>query len=344
LKQRNILVGFRLNDALVQQIESVHPGVRVHLVAEEIGALLGRGARGVPGLGEASEEDRTRAESRLAPLLEEAEVFFGIRVLPDLVARSPHLRWVQLVAHGIDQIHGDIMDGGVTVTTGRGNYAPVIAEHVLLLMLMLMRQTPLLAVQQGERRWQRLYPGEMEGKVVGLVGLGSIGMAVARAAQGFGMRVLAVKRTAFTGEDFPNIDQLMPPESLNTLLGSSDFVVLGLPLTTDTRHIIGREELRAMKPSAYLINVARGGVMDDSALAEALREGWIAGAGLDVFEEEPLPPHSPLWNMPNTIITPHMAGLSDRFVERGTSLFCENLGRYIRGEPLMNVLDLQRGY
>ncbi|MDP7240232.1 MAG: D-2-hydroxyacid dehydrogenase, partial [Dehalococcoidia bacterium] len=325
MKQRNVLVGFRLSDAQVQQIESVHPGVRVHLVAEEIGALLGRGARGVPGLGEATDEAHIRAESRLTPLLEKAEVFFGIRVLPDLVARSPHLRWVQLVAHGIDQIRGDIMDGGVIVTTGRGNYASVIAEHVLLLMLMLMRQVPLLMAQQGERRWQLIYPGEMHGKVVGLVGLGSIGMAVARAAQGFGMQIMAVKRTAFTGEGFPDIDQVMQPESLNTLLGSSDFVVLGVPLTAETRGLIGREELRAMKPSAYLINVARGGVMDDSALVEALREGWIAGAGLDVFEEEPLPARSPLWTMPNAIITPHMAGLSDRFVERGAGLFCDNL-------------------
>jgi phosphoglycerate dehydrogenase-like enzyme len=314
-------------------------------VADEVVTLLGRGAREVPGLeGEVAEEDRARAEARLTPLLQEAEIYFGIRVLPDLVARSPKLQWVQLVAHGIDHIHGDIMNGGVTVTTGRSSYAPIIAEHVLLLMLMLVRQAPRFMAHQQERRWERLYPGELQGRTVGLVGLGSIGMAVARAARGFGMKVMATRRTAAAGEVFPDVDEVVPPGSLNYLLQHSDFVVLCVPLTQETRGIIGREELRAMKPTAYLINVARGGVVEDAILAEALGEGWIAGAGLDVFDKEPLPADSPLWSTPNTIVTPHMAGLSGRFVERATSLFCENLGRYIRGEPLLNVLDLKRGY
>ncbi len=344
MKQYTGLVSLRLEEDLLQQIASVHPGGRVHRVAEEVSTLLGRGARGVPGLGEAKEEDRARAEARLMPLLQEAEAYFGIRVLPDLVARSPKLRWVQLVAHGVDHIRGDIMNGGVTVTTGQGTFAPVIAEHVLLMMLMLERQAPRLLASQRQRQWEHLYPGEMEGKTVGLVGLGSIGLAVARAARGFGMRVLAIKKTAFTRGDTPGVDEAVSPDSLPHLLKHSDFVVLCLPLTAETRHIIGREELRTMKPTAYLINVARGPVVDEAALTQALQEGWIAGAGLDVFEKEPLPAESPLWGLPNTIVSPHMAGLSDRFVERSTSLLCENLGRYIRGEPQLNVLDLKRGY
>ncbi|MEE9202783.1 MAG: D-2-hydroxyacid dehydrogenase [Dehalococcoidia bacterium] len=344
MKQYNVLVGLRLGEDLLQQIASVHPGVRVHLVTDEVSALLGRGARGVPGMGEAPQEDRDRAEARLVPLLQEAEAYFGIRVLPDMVARSPKLRWVQLVAHGIDHIRGDIMNGGVTVTTGQGTFAPIIAEHVLLLMLMLVRQAPRFLAHQQEQRWKQLYPGELEGKTVGLVGLGSIGMPVARAARGLGMRVLGIKKTALTGEALPDVDEVVPPDSLPHLLQHSDFVVLCLPLTAETRGIIGQEELRTMKPTAYLINVARGGVVDEAALVQALREGWIAGAGLDVFEKEPLPAESPLWSMPNTIVSPHMAGLSERFVERATGLFCENLGRYIRGEPLLNLLDLKQGY
>lgn len=329
---------------MVKEIAAVHPGVRLHLVADEVSALLGQRAERVPGLGKGTGMDPAQAEARLTPLLQEADIYFGIRVLPDMVARSPRLRWVQLVAHGIDHIQGDIMQGKVTVTTGRGAYAAIIAEHVLMLMLMLARQAPRILANQQQRRWERLYPGELDGNTVGLVGLGSIGAAVARAAQGFGMRVLGTRRTAAPGESLPYVDEVVPPGSLPYLLRNSDFVVLCVPLTPHTRRLIGQEELRAMKPTAYLINVARGGVVDDAALVQALREGWIAGAGLDVFEQEPLPPDSPLWTTPNTIVTPHMAGLSERFTERATRLFCQNLGRYIRGEPLLNELDLDRGY
>jgi len=191
--------------------------------------------------------------------------------------------------------------------------------------------------------WEgRRSSGELCGKTLGIVGLGGIGSEVAKRAKAFGMRVIATRRRPDRRSEFA--DEVRGADELGWLLGESDFVAVCSALTHETRHLIGAEELKRMKATAYLINIGRGGLVDEGALVAALRGGEIAGAGLDVFEREPLPSESPLWEMPNVMITPHDAGSSPRSHERLMEVFLENLRRYVAGEPLLNVVDKRAGY
>jgi phosphoglycerate dehydrogenase-like enzyme len=208
---------------------------------------------------------------------------------------------------------------------------------------MLAKQAPRFMRQQAEYQWKRFYVTDLSRCTLGLIGLGSIGQRVAQNARSFGMRVIATRRT-LTKEFIPEIDELVPRDRLEYLLKESDFVVLALPLTPATRNYIGERELRVMKPSAFLINISRGGLLDESALIDALQEQRLAGAGLDAFQMEPLPPENPLWHMDGVIITPHIGGLSPYLVENANRLFMENLRRYLIGKPLLNVFDRDRGY
>jgi phosphoglycerate dehydrogenase-like enzyme len=213
------------------------------------------------------------------------------------------------------------------------------------MMIMLAKGWPGLVRAQARREWTRFWPRVLAGQTVGIVGLGSIGRAVARLAKAFDMRVLGVRRSGAPLEcaDY-EVDGIFGPLDLLNVLAESDYVVLALPLTEETHHLIGELALRAMKPSAYRIHVSRGAVIDEAALVRALKEGEVAGAGLDVFESEPLPPESELWGMDNVIISPHIAGGTPRYMELAVDLFCENLRRYLAGEPLRNVVDTKRGY
>jgi phosphoglycerate dehydrogenase-like enzyme len=214
-----------------------------------------------------------------------------------------------------------------------------------MVMLMFAKGAHRLLRAQSERRWTRLLPSELRDRTVGVVGMGAIGTEVARLAQAAGCRVLAIRRSAAarrSGE--APADEVLPPSDLPYLLSESDYVVLSVPLTEETRHLIGPDELRAMKPTAVLINISRGAVVDEVALVRALKEGVIGGAGLDVFEREPLPDDSELWGMENVILTPHISGGTERYFQRAVPIFCENLRRYLDGRPLLNVVDPQRGY
>ena len=215
-----------------------------------------------------------------------------------------------------------------------------------MLMLMLAKRIRQLGDQQQQKRWERFTAGDLDGKTVGVLGLGHIGEATARRCKAFGMRVLATRRSCTRREsrDDGMADEVFPPGQVLEMLPQCDFVVLALPLTAETRHILGERELRALKPATFVINVGRGGLIDEPALIRALREGRIAGAGLDVFETEPLPPGSPLWEMPNVIVTPHMAGGTESHDERVSAILRENLGRYMQGRPLLNLLHPERGY
>jgi phosphoglycerate dehydrogenase-like enzyme len=192
--------------------------------------------------------------------------------------------------------------------------------------------------------WYNLRGRELEDQTIGIIGLGSIGRHIAHLARAFGMRVLATRRTIHGDERDPSVDQLFPMSHLRDMLRQSDYVVVAVPLTAETEHLIGEEELRAMQPHSYLVNVARGRVVNEAVLIRALQQGWIAGAGLDVTEEEPLPPDSPLFSLPNVILTPHISGETVRYDRRLTSLFAGNLRRYRSGEPLLNLYDPVRGY
>ena len=344
MKEYRLLVANDMEESQLREIAAIDPRLRVDWVAEEFSAILGKAAQGLPMLRQDISLEPAAAQARLAPLLKEAEILYALRVLPDLLKQSPKLRWVHVVSHGIDRLRGDLLESDVTITTGQGSHAEAVAEHAMTMTLMLARQMPRFSDQQWEHRWERRFQGvELSQSTLGLVGLGSIGKQVAHYAQAFGMRVIATRRT-FTETPPPEVDELVPRERLEYLLRESDFVVLALPFTPDTRNLIGERELRAMKPSAFLINISRGGMVDEPALIRALQEKRIAGVGLDVFQAEPLSADSPLWDMPNVIITPHIAGLSPQFVENANRLFMENLRRYLNGKPLLNVFDRTRGY
>jgi phosphoglycerate dehydrogenase-like enzyme len=192
--------------------------------------------------------------------------------------------------------------------------------------------------------WYNLGGRELADQTLGIVGLGSIGRRIARLGRAFGMRVVAMRRSSAGGEKDPDADQVFPANRLYDLLAMSDYVVISVPLTPQTEKLMGEAELRAMRPNAYLVNIARGRVVDEQALIRALHEGWIAGAGLDVVEKEPLPSDNPLYSMPNVILTPHISGASVHYDERLAALFAENLRRYRAGQPLTNRYDPSRGY
>jgi phosphoglycerate dehydrogenase-like enzyme len=262
---------------------------------------------------------------------------------------APRLRWVQLAGDGVDYLHGrPIIRSDVTITNARVFAAP-ITEYVIASMVMFSRLLPKALREFGaERRWPRdhwsEYAGtELAGKTLAIVGHGSIGRQLARVAQAMDMTVIATRRS-ITEPTCENGVEVFPPGALHEVLARGDFVVICLPLTPETEGSIGEPELRLMKPTAYLVAVGRGRVIDESALLRCLREGWIAGAGLDVFAQRPLPTDSPFFDLPNVIMTPHMSGISAEYYERMTTLFCDNLGRYLAGEPLLNLVDKEKGY
>jgi phosphoglycerate dehydrogenase-like enzyme len=205
------------------------------------------------------------------------------------------------------------------------------------------RRAGLFRLQEA-KKWERITPSGLRGKTAGIVGLGHIGREIARLSKAFGMRVVATRRGAKHVGTMRYVDAVYPAARLPELLAESDFVVLSLPYTPETEKIIGEKELGMMKPSAFLINIARGGVVDEEALIRALEEKRIAGAGLDVFSIEPLPADSRLWGMKNVIVSPHMSGNMDDYIERATDLFVRNLGRYLEGKRMLTVVDKKKGY
>jgi phosphoglycerate dehydrogenase-like enzyme len=231
-----------------------------------------------------------------------------------------------------------------------------IAEYVLMMILAISRRLPQLLELQRERTWQPLEGTELRDVTVGIVGLGSIGRAVGALATSFGCRVVAVRRRshdvvdATVGDDDEpafgpvRVDRVGGPDTLATLLSESDFVVLAAPLTPETEEMINAETLAMIKPGAWLINVARGRLIDERALLRALRDGHLGGAVLDTFRDEPLPPMSSFYDLPNVIVTPHTAWSSGRVLDRSVELFCDNLRRFAAGEPLLNVVDPSAGY
>jgi len=320
-----------MTEELLLKIGSVDPRVMVRtaedLVVEESDGDLGR----------REEFDR---------LLAEAEVIFGTRIPQDLVHRAPNLRWIQMMGVGPEKLrNSDIWKSSVILTNARGVSATPLAEFVLCMMLMFVTRAPLCFELKRKKQWDRFLRTDLQGKTVGIIGLGSIGREVARLSKAMGMRVLAMRRSSIAGEQAPNVGFVFSTEQLEELLAGSDFVVLTLPLTPATRGMIGEAQIKAMKASGCIINISRGDIIDEEALIRALQDGTIAGAGLEVFSTEPLPPESPLWDLPNVIFNPHCGGgnRADQLV-RLTDLFCENLRRYFRAEALINTIDRVKGY
>lgn len=342
----NVLVTVALEPELLDQIRSLDPRLDVRVLdRDEASVYWGR----QPEQAAAAAEVRARLEAALA----QAEVLFGFPPRLDLAAalaeRLPRLRWFQATSAGVDRLLESgalrlLAERGVVVTNARGLHATPIGEYVMAAMLMFCKGAPRFIRAQAQRRWDRFMPLELRGKTVGIVGMGAIGSEVARLSKAFGCRVLAIRRSATARAGHEHADLVLPPSGLPFLLGESDFVVLATPLTPETRRLIGEPQLRAMKPAAYLINIGRGAIVDEAALVRALREGWIAGAALDVFEQEPLPPDSELWGLENLVISPHISGGTERYMQRAVAIFTGNLRRYLDGSPLENVVDPQRGY
>jgi phosphoglycerate dehydrogenase-like enzyme len=244
----------------------------------------------------------------------------------------------------------ELIKSSVILTNSREVHGPVVAEHVVALMFAMARKIPQSVLLQQKRIWgqetiwkEGPHPQEIAGATLGLIGVGSIGGRVARIAASLGMRVIAVREHPEKGTP-DGVDQVFPLSELDQLLSQSDFVVIAAPLLAATERLINADRLARMKPSAYLINVGRGPQVDQPALIEALRSRQIAGAALDVFDREPLPPDSPLWNLDNLLITPHTAGLTGKLWERHYQRFSENLRRYTAGEPLLYIVNKHKGY
>ena len=277
----------------------------------------------------------------------DADIMVGYRILPEMLAKARRLRWIQLGSAGIDHtVFPELLASDVIITNVSGIHSHSVSEHVLGLMLAFSRRINIAVRLQMERRYDRspIAPAadELVGKTVGILGLGKIGLELARICKCLGMTVIGTKRTPMEHPAY--VDEILPPSGLASVLDRSDFLVLVLPLTDKTQSMIGECELRLMKPSAYIINVARGQMIDEPALVSALREGRLAGAALDVFSEEPLPPESPLYTLPNVIITPHVAGSHRGYAEHAFQVFKTNLDAFEAGRPMINVFDRKRGY
>ena len=283
--------------------------------------------------------------------LAEAEILFTQSIRPEQFRTASRLRWIHSPAAAVHQfLFPELIESDVILTNAREVHGPVVAEHVLAVIFALAKRVPQDVRFQQKHIWgqeilweQRAAPAEITGATLGLVGLGSIGRNVAKRAAALGMHVICIRQNS-AAETPEGVEEVLPPSRLDELLARSDYVVLAIPVTRQTRGMIGREQLPHMKAEAYLINVGRGPLVQEEALVEALRAKKIAGAALDVFEKEPLPPDSPFWDLENVLVTPHTAGMTTKLWERHYALFSENLRRFLRGEPLLAIVDKKRGY
>jgi phosphoglycerate dehydrogenase-like enzyme len=281
----------------------------------------------------------------------EAEFAAGVREVEYLLALNPprghwaraeRLRLIQVLGAGVDGVlPAPDLPASVALANQRGMSAEPMAEFGLTLVLALLKQLPFFVAAQREHAWRRTLPVRAAGRTLGILGIGAIGEALAVRAAALGMRVIGTQRTP---KGHPAVARIEPPEHSDRVLAESDVVVLLLPLTDETRGLLSRERIARMKPGALLVNLARGGIVDEDALVEALRSGRLAAAAFDVFAEEPLPASSPLWEAPNLWITPHMAGGFPEILDETTRLFAENVARLERGEPIRNPIDRARGY
>lgn len=310
----NVLMAGQVNEAQLAQIRAAVPGGEVRHFG---------------------------SQAELEAQIEDAEVVAG-NLSAAALARAGRLKWVQSWAAGPDALmYPEMVASPIVCTSCKGNGAIPLAEHAILLMLMLNRDMPRWQRAQAEGRWEHRSHGELNGLTCGIIGLGHSGQDLALKCKAFHMRVLGTRRTP---TPTPNVDELFPIERLHELLAQSDFVVVTAPRTPESVGLLGEAEFRVMKPTAHYICFSRGGIADDAALLRALSEGWIAGGGLDAHDQEPLPPDSPFWTLPNAIVTPHNGASTPQTRQRGIDIFVENLRRYQAGEELVNVIDKGRGY
>jgi len=333
-----VLITVQFEPELINQVEAVSPRLVVTTI-------------------EANEAEDVPEEA-----WQEADILYTHKALPDPDS-APQLKWIQFHRAGNEMfMEAPILrKPGLVASSMSGASAPQVAEYVLEMILALGHKLPQIMEHQkradwSEERGEIFQPMELNQSTVGIIGYGSIGRQVAKLLRAFGATVLATKRDAMRPADggySPEgvgdpegdyLQRLYPAEALKSMLKECDYVVVCVPLTKDTQGLIGEAQLAVMKQPAFLVDVSRGGVINHAELIPALAEGQIAGAALDVYPEEPLPEDNPLWKMPNVILTPHIAGVSQEYNCRAVDLFAENLKRYLDGEQLMNLIDVQRGY
>lgn len=341
-----VLIASYLEPELVEQVRQVDE--RLEVLYEP--SLLPKPQfpadhKGAPHTRTAAEESRWRALLARAEILFDFDRSHGV----DLPFVAPRVAWVQATSSGIGEYvrrmgYARSMPGTL-FTTAAGVHAQPLAEFCLLVMLAFRRRLPQLLRDQQRKQWARFATTDLRGRTVVIVGMGQVGREVARLAKALGMHVVGIKRTVagVRAADL-HVDALLAPEELPQALGVAEHLVLIAPHTEETDQMIGARELAMLPDDAVFINIGRGALVDEGALIAALHSGRLLGAGLDVFAEEPLPPESPLWEMPNVIVSPHSASTSDRENARITELFCTNLRHYLAGRPLLNQLQLERGY
>ena len=290
-------------------------------------------------------------EARWLQLLEKADILFDLDQThrQDLPEVAPNVRWLQFTSAGIGQfvkqMGYDVRMPDTVFTTARGVHAKPLAEFCLLTMLMFNKGLLRMLQEKERKHWERYAGTDLHGRTMVIVGVGAVGQEVARVGQALGMTVIGIKRHTENVEPASlNLDELHPPDRLQAALRRAEYLILITPHTPATSNMIGADELALLPQGAVLINIGRGALVDEPAMIQALRSGHLRAAGLDVFAKEPLPPESPLWNMPNVLISPHSASTSDRENGRLTDLFCENLRRFLGDEPMLNVLDVDRLY
>lgn len=288
-------------------------------------------------------------KQHLRQIIPDAEILVSFSLDKETFLSAKRLRWIHAAYVGIDNLlFPELLKSKVLVTSSRGIHGDTVSDHIMAMILAFAKGLVPSWNCKRKRKWcqvdvmrERFEPQE---KLLGIVGFGTIGETLARKAKAFGMKVMATKNRVKRGEKIKYVDRLFSRDKFREFLCTADFVVLTVPLTKETHHMIGPKELNCMKDTAILINVARGGVVDEKALIRALQEKRIAGAGMDVFEEEPLNPKSKLWDLENVIITPHIAGSRRDYFKKVGEIFRINLNRYVDKKPLLNLLDKKLGY
>jgi len=273
--------------------------------------------------------------------LQAAEVLVTLHTPKDLSTLAPRLRWIQGIGAGVEQFaRAGVSHEQVIVTNASGVSAGSMAEFVIGRLLQIWKRFREAEAHQRAHAYVQTYGRTFAGSTLGIVGLGNIGSAVAERARAFRLRVLGLKRSYRPGATSERVDELFGPEQLHEMLGRCDAVVVAAPATEETRHLIDAAALAAMRPGAVLVNVARGSLVDEGALVQALESGHLAAAALDVFEQEPLPKESPLWDLANVYISAHSSVSTDRYMDDVFELFLDNLTRYVSGQPLRNRVDM----
>jgi D-2-hydroxyacid dehydrogenase (NADP+) len=329
-----VLVVNKIDDEGLKQISSVSPRVKV-LTSWQYWDAQDTTS------GKVTDSDAPEFNEMLA----KAEVIVGFRPPSNVLNRAPRLKWIHTILAGVDHfLDKDIAASNIFVTNSKGIHGVQITEVIFEKMLMFVKMAPMYFDYQNQKKWERHILGRLYGKTLGIIGLGSIGARTAQIGKAFGMRVIGTRRSARKITKASYVDVVYPRSQLDTLLKESDFVVMILPSTPETKNMIGERELSLMKPTAFLVNVGRGDTLDENALIRALQDKRIAGAGLDAFAVEPLPVESKLWSLPNVIISPHVSGPIEDYMQRTTDLFCKNLKLYVEGKKLFNVVNKKRGY